>query len=351
MTALRERFARGGPGLSLRCARRSAAHRVGRRRPQGAWRAPRGRQRASRRCGRRRHGHSARDVLELLREAGVTLEAKPFALGVRIEHPQPLVNQIQYGRTALHPKLPNASYRLAAQIDGRGVFSFCMCPGGWIVPASTEPGALVVNGMSLARRDSPFANSGLVVQLEPRDWEAQGFFWARSAASRCSAASSSAAFSGRRRGAPRARLPRRGFRRRSQLERHARHELHPGYRRRRPRCGSRRVRHSARRAHRRALVDFNRSMRGYLTNEAVLVGVESRTSSPVRVPRHPETLESARPRWPLPRWRGRRLRGWHRQRGARRHARCRARRRAPHAVLSVRRVISAGAARRIGGPQ
>ncbi|HEV8547425.1 MAG TPA: FAD-dependent monooxygenase, partial [Polyangiaceae bacterium] len=119
-------------------------------------------------------GHSARDVYVFLREAGVVLESKPFALGVRIEHPQPLVNRIQYGNSELHPKLPNAAYRLAAQVDGRGVFSFCMCPGGWIVPASTEPGALVVNGMSLARRDSPFANSGLVVALEPADWQKVG---------------------------------------------------------------------------------------------------------------------------------------------------------------------------------
>jgi uncharacterized FAD-dependent dehydrogenase len=236
-------------------------------------------------------GHSARDVLELLLDAGVTLEPKPFALGVRIEHPQRLVNQIQYGRSELHPKLPNASYRLAAQVDGRGVFSFCMCPGGWIVPASTEPGALVVNGMSLARRDSPFANSGLVVGLEPADWQALGYAG-----------------------------PLGGIEVQRRLERAA-FEAGGGELRA---PAVRAVDFAEGRASsdvpdtsyipgtvpadlaavldasglpiadriRRALFDFNRSMRGYLTNEAALVGVETRTSSPVRVPRHPESLES-----------------------------------------------------------
>src|SRR5690606_25517659 len=96
------------------------------------------------------------------------------ALGVRIEHPQPLIDRIQYGRAAGHPRLPAAAYRLAETIDGRGVFSFCMCPGGWVVPATTEPDAVVVNGMSLSRRDSPHANSGLVVAVEPADVAAAG---------------------------------------------------------------------------------------------------------------------------------------------------------------------------------
>jgi len=120
-------------------------------------------------------GHSARDVFELLVQKGIPIEPKGFALGVRIEHPQSLVNRIQYGAHADHPRLPNAAYRVARTVDERGVFSFCMCPGGWIVPASTEAGGLVVNGMSLSRRDSPHANSGLVVQIEPADWERAGF--------------------------------------------------------------------------------------------------------------------------------------------------------------------------------
>ena len=114
-------------------------------------------------------GHSARDVFELLAELGLPLEPKPFAVGVRIEHPQPLIDRIQYGRDFRHPKLPAAAYTLTTQVDGRGVFSFCMCPGGFIVPAATSPGELVVNGMSLKRRDSPFANSGLVVELSRED--------------------------------------------------------------------------------------------------------------------------------------------------------------------------------------
>ncbi|HVV88513.1 MAG TPA: FAD-dependent oxidoreductase, partial [Kofleriaceae bacterium] len=123
-------------------------------------------------------GHSARDVWGWLAAAGVLLEAKPFAVGVRIEHPQPLVDAAQYGRFAGHPKLPAAAYRLAHQASGprgeRGVFSFCMCPGGWIVPAATEADGVVVNGMSLSRRDSPFANSGLVVSVELADLAALG---------------------------------------------------------------------------------------------------------------------------------------------------------------------------------
>ena len=104
-------------------------------------------------------GHSARPVYELLRRRGVLLQPKAFAVGVRVEHPQPLINRIQYGRAAEHPALPTAFYQIAAQARGRGVYSFCMCPGGWVVPTSTEPEALCTNGMSLSRRDSPLANS------------------------------------------------------------------------------------------------------------------------------------------------------------------------------------------------
>ncbi|MGE0872524.1 MAG: NAD(P)/FAD-dependent oxidoreductase [Kofleriaceae bacterium] len=120
-------------------------------------------------------GHSARDVHELLARARVLLEAKPFAMGVRIEHPQPLIDRIQYGRFAGHPRLPAAAYRLAfTPNDKRGAFSFCMCPGGWIVPAATEADGVVVNGMSLSRRDSPYANSGLVVSVDATDYARQG---------------------------------------------------------------------------------------------------------------------------------------------------------------------------------
>jgi uncharacterized FAD-dependent dehydrogenase len=236
-------------------------------------------------------GHSARDVLELLLEAGVALEPKPFALGVRIEHPQPLVNRIQYGRAELHPKLPNAAYRLAAQVDGRGVFSFCMCPGGWIVPASTEPGGLVVNGMSLARRDSPFANSGLVVGLEPADWQACGFAGPLGGVV-LQRRLERAAFEA---GGGELRAP--AVRAVDFVERRASSDVPdtsyiPGT----VPADLASVLDVAglpiAERLRRALRDFDHSMRGYLTNDAALVGVETRTSSPVRVPRRPDTLES-----------------------------------------------------------
>ncbi len=124
-------------------------------------------------------GHSARDIYHLLSKKKIKLEAKPFALGVRIEHPQPLIDQIQYNQKERDANLPASSYRLACQVEEKGVFSFCMCPGGLIVPASTAPGELVVNGMSLSKRDSPFANSGTVVSVDESDlkgFEEHGVF-------------------------------------------------------------------------------------------------------------------------------------------------------------------------------
>jgi uncharacterized FAD-dependent dehydrogenase len=123
-------------------------------------------------------GHSARSIYERLHALGVALEAKAFAVGARIEHPQPLIDRIQYGRAFEHPRLPAAFYQLTAQVavpdaGERGVYSFCMCPGGWVVDSSTEPGLLATNGMSLKRRDSPFANAALVCTVEPRDYVGQ----------------------------------------------------------------------------------------------------------------------------------------------------------------------------------
>ncbi len=114
-------------------------------------------------------GHSAREIYALCQQRGIATVAKPFAIGVRVEHPQPLIDRLQYGRAFEHPALPAAFYQLATQAQGRGVYSFCMCPGGWVVPASTEPGGLCTNGMSLKRRDSPLANAALVVSVEPAD--------------------------------------------------------------------------------------------------------------------------------------------------------------------------------------
>jgi uncharacterized protein len=115
-------------------------------------------------------GHSARSTYRWLEGAGVPMARKDLALGVRIEHPQPVINRMQYGPHAGHPLLPPAFYELRSEGHGRGVYSFCMCPGGWIVPAATEPDGVVVNGMSLSRRDSPFANSGLVVEVRADDF-------------------------------------------------------------------------------------------------------------------------------------------------------------------------------------
>jgi uncharacterized FAD-dependent dehydrogenase len=115
-------------------------------------------------------GHSARDVYAWAAKAGVAIERKGSAVGVRLEHPQPVINHIQYGKAATDDRLPAAFYEVSATAGDRGVYSFCMCPGGFIVPAATEPEGVVVNGMSLSRRDSPFANAAMVVSLQPDDF-------------------------------------------------------------------------------------------------------------------------------------------------------------------------------------
>jgi uncharacterized protein len=236
-------------------------------------------------------GHSARDVFTLLLRHGVPLEPKAFALGVRIEHPQSLVNRAQYGAVAEHPKLPNASYRLAETIDQRGVFSFCMCPGGWIVPASTEADALVVNGMSLSRRDSPFANSGLVVGVEPGDWERAGFHGPLGGVELQRAIEVAA----HQAGGEMLRAP--ATRASDFLAGRASTDVPgssylPGLVASdvAPILDVAGVPLSAKL--RAALRVFEGRMRGYTSNEAVLVATESRTSAPVRTPRDPRTLEA-----------------------------------------------------------
>ena len=116
-------------------------------------------------------GHSARDIQYLLHQKNVMLESKPFAMGVRIEHPQRLINEIQYHSKDKIENLPAASYNLSCNLAGRGIYSFCMCPGGIIVPAATSPGEIVVNGMSLSRRDTPYSNAGFVVTVGEEDWK------------------------------------------------------------------------------------------------------------------------------------------------------------------------------------
>lgn len=237
-------------------------------------------------------GHSARDVHDLLTRAGVRLEAKPFAMGVRIEHPQPLIDRIQYGRAAGHPALPAAAYKLAfTPDDGRGAFSFCMCPGGWIVPAATEPDGVVVNGMSLSRRDSPFANSGLVVAIDVADLarlglpEPLGGIDLQRILERAAATA----------GGGELRAP---ATRATDFLRHRASTTVPATSYQPGLCAgdiaavldATGLPLAARL--REALPAFDRQMRGYITEDAVLVGVESRTSSPVRVPRDRDRLES-----------------------------------------------------------
>ncbi len=237
-------------------------------------------------------GHSARDVHALLGRAGVKLEAKPFAMGVRIEHPQPLIDRIQYGRAAGHPKLPAAPYRLAfTPSDGRGAFSFCMCPGGWIVPAATEQDGVVVNGMSLSRRDSPYANSGLVVAVELADLDRVGLTRPLGGVELQAKLERAAAVAGG--GELRAPATRAtDFVRGKASSTVPKTSYEPGL----TATDIGEVLDAtgiplATRL-REALVQFDKQMRGFLTEDAVLVGVESRTSSPVRVPRDPERLVS-----------------------------------------------------------
>jgi uncharacterized FAD-dependent dehydrogenase len=237
-------------------------------------------------------GHSARDVHALLARAGVRLVAKPFAMGVRIEHPQPLIDRIQYGKAAKHPKLPAAPYRLAfTPPDGRGAFSFCMCPGGWIVPASTEPDAIVVNGMSLSRRDSPFANSGLVVSIELADLAALGLHPVTGGVELQRKLERAAAIAGGGElRAPATRVT--DFLARRASSTLPRSSYEPGLTATDVGELLDGIGLPLATRLREALPMFDRQMRGYVTADAVLVGVESRTSSPVRVPRDPERLVS-----------------------------------------------------------
>lgn len=233
-------------------------------------------------------GHSARDIFARCVRDGITIEAKPFALGVRIEHPQSLIDEIQYHQSPRDMHLPASSYSLVCQADGRGVFSFCMCPGGLIVPAATSPGEIVVNGMSMSRRDSPFANSGTVVAVEEQDWQASGHGGVFGALE-FQAHVERTAFASNDDGSQRAPAQRlvdylegrtsQSIPRTSYIPGHVSvdmAEILPPTIDTRLRSG---------------IQQFAAQMRGYLTNEAVMVGVESRTSSPVRIPRSKQTFE------------------------------------------------------------
>jgi uncharacterized FAD-dependent dehydrogenase len=236
-------------------------------------------------------GHSARDIYRLLGAKAILLEPKPFAVGFRIEHPQPFIDRVQYhlGRDEARPRLlPAASYRLATKIRGRGVHSFCMCPGGWIVPAATENDEVVVNGMSLSRRDSPFANSGMVSTVEPEDLRplvrehgvlAGMAFQTQLERTAKQAGGGGQVAPGQRvtdflDGKISADLPETSYF--PGVKSAPLHELLP------PWITSRMS---------EGLRLFDRQMRGYVSREVLLLGFETRTSSPVRIPRRDDTLE------------------------------------------------------------
>lgn len=236
-------------------------------------------------------GHSARDIYHLLHRKKIALEPKPFAVGVRIEHPQPLIDSLQYhlSPTVERPRLlPAASYRLATKIRDRGVHSFCMCPGGFIVPATTEPGLLVVNGMSLSKRNSPFANSGMVVTVEPEDLQALRSENGPLAGLKYQEVLERKAHDSEGRPpqvAPAQRVT-------DFLARKDSRDL-PGTSYHRGIDPDRIDQLFAKSIVSRlseGLTEFGRKMKGYITEEATLIGVETRTSSPVRIPRDPVHL-------------------------------------------------------------
>lgn len=232
-------------------------------------------------------GHSARDIFYLLDKKGILLEAKPFALGVRIEHPQEIIDQAQYHCRTRDENLTPAYYNLVEQIDGRGVFSFCMCPGGIIAPCATDINEIVVNGWSPSKRNNPFANSGTVVQIDLEDIPAFKKFGVMTALEFQKEVEQKAyQTGGGKLVAPAQRmldfvngkvsndLPLNSYipgTKSTDLKNVLPDFVHQRLR--------------------KALKEFGKKIKGYYTNEAILVGVESRTSSPVRIPRDKENLQ------------------------------------------------------------
>lgn len=255
-------------------------------------------------------GHSARDVYEMLASRGGCLEAKGFALGVRVEHPQEKINWAQYHGT-WKPGVPAAEYSFVEQQDGRGVFSFCMCPGGILVPSSTEEGTVVLNGMSNSARSGKFANAGVVVQIEPEDVPGSDPFrlmdWQHAVERRmfdyCSAVRSGGAEA-------KAVAERAEVRLRDYLNSVPDNLMAAPAQRMEDFCAGRLSRKLPETSYHPGVISaplhellppivaerlrkvFPRvKIRNYYTNAALLLGVESRTSSPVRIPRDPETLQ------------------------------------------------------------
>jgi len=241
-------------------------------------------------------GHSARDIYTLCQRENIRLEQTAFAMGVRIEHPQPFIDQWQYhlSKEQTRPELlPAARYAVATKIRGRGVHSFCMCPGGFIVPAATENDEVVVNGMSLSRRDSPYANSGLVVTVEPEDtvkYQQEHGVLAGIAMQKALEISAAAAGGGGQKAPSQTVTDFLSRKNSSNLPETSYfpgitpaplHELLPPFISERMQEG---------------LQLFGRKTPNFIRDQANLIGFETRTSSPVRIPRLSETLQH--PEWP-----------------------------------------------------
>jgi len=236
-------------------------------------------------------GHSARDIFELLYEKKVIIESKPFAMGVRIEHAQSLIDTIQYHGFPRGEYLPAAAYSLVCQANyknaQKGVFSFCMCPGGFIVAAATAPGEVVVNGMSPSKRDSKYANSGIVVTIGPEDLKQYQAYGPLAGLQMQRELEQKACMAGGgTQTAPAQRMIdfvdkklSSSLLDTSYIPGITSAPLHDVL----PEDISARLRI--------AFIDFGKKMKGYYTNDAQMLGVESRTSSPVRVPRDKETYE------------------------------------------------------------
>lgn len=232
-------------------------------------------------------GHSARDIFELLHRKKIEIEAKPFALGVRAEHPQELIDQIQYSCDYRGEFLPPAPYSIVKQINGRGMYSFCMCPGGVIAPCATAPGEVVTNGWSPSKRDQATANSGIVVELKAEDFKPYAKFGPLAGLEFQKAIEQKAwQMAGQTQQVPAQRMVdfsqskvSQDIPKTSYVPGTTSVELgtvFPGFLTQIMREGFR---------------EFGKSMKGYFTNEAILHAPESRTSSPVRIPRDPISLE------------------------------------------------------------
>jgi uncharacterized FAD-dependent dehydrogenase len=232
-------------------------------------------------------GHSARDIFELLHKKNILIEAKPFALGVRAEHPQELIDQIQYSCDFRGDYLPPAPYSIVKQVNGRGMYSFCMCPGGVIAPCATAPGEVVTNGWSPSKRDQATANSGIVVELKLEDFKPYEKFGPLAGMEFQKAIEQNAwHLAGSTQKVPAQRMV--DFTQNKVSSDIPKTSYVPGT----TSVEMGQVFPSfLTQIMREGFVQFGKAMRGYMTNEAILHAPESRTSSPVRIPRDNFSLE------------------------------------------------------------